>query len=189
MTVKACRLWLCGLALAGGIGLEAAPAAGQNRLPQPTVAIIDYQRIIRESLAANHIREQVETRRKAYQDEIAQEEERLKNAERELAKQRSILAPEAFEARRKSFEEDVAGVQRVVQNRRRQLDEASSQAFDQVQSTVVRMLDEMSEAYAFNLVLPRRNVLLFSAELDLTVEVLEKLNEELPTVDVPEPQG
>jgi outer membrane protein len=93
--------------------------AAAQKLPATVAAVIDYQRILRDAAAARSIREQIETRRKAYQEEISKEEQRLHAADKEFAKQRSVLSPEAFAEKRRDFEQDVAEVQRMVQERRR----------------------------------------------------------------------
>jgi Skp family chaperone for outer membrane proteins len=45
---------------------------------------------------------------------------------------------------------------------------------------------ELSNVRGFNLVLPTSGLLLFSPKIDLTDEVLGKLDEKLPNVKVPE---
>ena len=67
------------------------PADAQSKLPPTVAAVIDYQRILRDAKAARSIREQVEARRKLYQDEIAKEEQRLHEVDKELAAQRRAL--------------------------------------------------------------------------------------------------
>lgn len=162
-----------------------APLAAQS-LPPAVAAVIDYQRVMREAKAAQSIRNQVEARRALYQEEIAAEEQRLLEADRELARQRSILAPEAFAERRKAFEEDVARVQRFVQERRQQLDDVSAMALGEVREAVIQVVGELAERRGFNLVLPSAGVLLFSPQIEITDEVLDELDAGLPDVRVPE---
>jgi Skp family chaperone for outer membrane proteins len=164
------------------------PAAwsADTPLPPATAAVIDYQRVMREAQAAESIRTQIEARRVRYQSEIAAEEQRLVEADRELADQRSRLEADDFAKRRKSFEEDVAEVQRMLQSRRQQLDDVAAMAMSEVREAVIRIVGELSEQRGFNLVLPSANVLLFSPQIDITDEVLEKLDAELPDVRLPE---
>lgn len=166
----------------------APPAAwsADTPLPPATAAVIDYQRVMREAQAAESIRTQIEARRVRYQSEIAAEEQRLVEADRELADQRSRLEADDFARRRKSFEEDVAEVQRMLQSRRQQLDDVAAMAMSEVREAVIRIVGELSEQRGFNLVLPSANVLLFSPQIDITDEVLEKLDAELPDVRLPE---
>lgn len=171
------------LVLAGAIDV---PVAAQEALPPAVAAVIDYQRILREAKAAQAIRDQVESRRKLYQDEIAKQEQRLHEADKELARQRSILSAEAFSERRRAFEGEVAGVQRMAQERRRELDQAAAAALNNVRTAMIEVVGELAEARGFNLVLPTSGLLLFSPAIDLTNETLAQLDRKLPNVKVPE---
>jgi outer membrane protein len=163
--------------------LPGRPSAQQ--LPTAVAAVIDYQQVLRDARAARSIREQIEVRRKAYQEEISAQEERLREAEQELAKQRSLLAPEAFAEKRREFEKDVAEVQRLVQERRRELDRISAVALNEVKQALIDIVTDLAEKRGFNLVLPSSEVLFFARRIDLTEEVMAELDARLPEVDVP----
>src|SRR5918994_1267822 len=158
--------------------------AAAQKLPTTIAAVIDYQRILRDAAAARSIREQIEARRKTYQEEISKEEQRLHEADKEFAKQRSVLSPEAFAERRREFEQDVTEVQRKVQERRRELDRMSAAALNQVKEALIEIVTSIAEERGFNLVLPSSEVLFFSRSLDLTEEVLAKLDARLPQVQL-----
>jgi outer membrane protein len=160
--------------------------AAAQKLPATVAAVIDYQRILRDAAAARSIREQIETRRKVYQEEISKEEQRLHAADKEFAKQRSVLSPEAFAEKRREFEQDVAEVQRMVQERRRELDRMSAAALNQVKEALIEIVTSIAEERGFNLVVPSSEVLFFSRSLDLTEEVLAKLDARLPQVRLSE---
>jgi outer membrane protein len=173
-------------ALLIGLGAWATPAAAASPLPPTVAAVIDYQRILRDARAARAVRDQVEARRRLYQEEIAKEEQRLHDVDKDLATQRTILAPDQFEARRRDFESDVAAVQRMAQERRRQLDQVAAAALDEVRSAMIEVVGELAQARGFNLVLPSSGLLLFSPEIDLTAEVLLRLDQKLPSIKVPD---
>ena len=158
--------------------------AAAQKLPTTIAAVIDYQRILRDAAAARSIREQIEARRKAYQEEISKEEQRLHEADKEFAKQRSVLSPEAFAEKRREFEQDVAEVQRMVQERRRELDRMSAAALNEVKEALIEIVTSIAEERGFNLVLPSSEVLFFARSLDLTEEVLAKLDARLPQVQL-----
>ncbi len=158
--------------------------ADAQKLPTTVAAVIDYQRVLREAAAARSIREQIESRRKAYQEEISKEEQRLHEADKAFAKQRSVLTPEAFAEKRREFEQEVAEVQRLVQERRRALDELSAEALNQVKTALIEVVTSIADERGFNLVLPSSEVLFFSRRIDVTEEVLAKLDARLPDVQV-----
>ena len=167
------------------MGLGASPAAA-DALPPTVAAVIDYQRILRDSRAARAIRDQVESRRRLYQEEIAKEEQRLHEVDKDLAAQRNLLAPDAFDSKRQTFERDVAAVQRMAQERRRQLDQVAAVALGEVRSAMIEVVGELARSRGLNLVLPSSGLLLFSPEIDLTEEVLRRLDQQLPNIKVPD---
>jgi len=174
------------LALAPGASRAQDDGGAVTPIEPAVVAVIDYQRLLRDSSAARSIRAQIEEQRATYETEVEAERQRLAQTDRELNQERDSLTPEAYRERRRAFEEDVAAVQRLVQERRRELDAASSAAFQRIRDTVVQIIDALSDSYRFNLVLPRSEVLVFAPEIDLTVEVMARLNERLPQVPIPE---
>ena len=95
---------LAALAAAGWLLPWQQQGAASQKLPTTVAAVIDYQRILRDAAAARSIRDQIEARRKTYQEEISKEEQRLHAADKEFAKQRSVLSPEAFAEKRREFE-------------------------------------------------------------------------------------
>jgi Skp family chaperone for outer membrane proteins len=160
--------------------------AGAQKLPTTVAAVIDYQRILRDAAAAKSIREQIEARRQAYQEEVSKEEQRLHEADKAFAQQRSVLSPEAFAEKRRDFEQEVAEVQRLVQERRRELDSTAAAALNEVKTALIEIVTSIAEERGFNLVLPSSEVLFFARSLDLTEEVLAKLDARLPQVQLSE---
>jgi outer membrane protein len=168
-----------------GLGFaQASRPTYAQQLPPAVAAVIDYQRILRDAAAARSIREQIERRRKGYQDEISKQEHRLYEADKAFAKQRSLLTPEAFADKRRAFEEDVSEVQRLVQERRRELDRVAEVALNEVKTALIEIVTGIAEERGFNLVLPSSEVLFFARKIDLTEEVLAKLDDRLPDVVV-----
>ena len=161
-------------------------AVEAQKLPATVAAVIDYQRILRDAAAAKSIRAQIEARRQAYQEEISKEEQRLHEADKAFAKQRSVLSNEAFAEKRRDFEQEVAEVQRLVQERRRELDNMAAAALNEVKAALIEIVTSIAEERGFNLVLPSSEVLFFSRSLDLTEEVLAKLDDRLPQVQLSE---
>ncbi|HSA82663.1 MAG TPA: OmpH family outer membrane protein [Geminicoccaceae bacterium] len=179
------RSLVAGAALATALATAALSDEAQAQTLPPTVAaVIDYQRILRDAVAARSIRDQIEVRRKAYQEEISKEEQRLHEADKEFAKQRSLLTAEAFTEKRREFEQEVAEVQRLVQERRRELDNVAAVALDQVKEALIEVVTSIADERGFNLVLPSSEVLFFARRIDLTEEVLAKLDSRLPDVRV-----
>ena len=126
------RLWvLWALALAVG-AVSREPALAQDP-PADTMAVVDFQLILRESVAAKAIREYIEEKQRQYREQIKSKEDELRLAQEELARQRTILSPEAYAQRESDFQKRVEAVQREVADRNKELDNALGYGMQQVQ--------------------------------------------------------
>ena len=169
--------------------VQQQPAAKPGEpLKAPLVAVVDVQRIMQESSASKGIQKAIESQRDSYQKEIQSLEGKLQNAENELRKQQTVLAPDAFAAKRRDFEKQVADVQRTVQARKRTLDTAFNDAMTNVQKTMLEIVQDIADERGANVVIPRNLLVLFASNLDVTEPVLERLNKQLPTVAVTIPK-
>ncbi len=171
------------LAVAATAAVPADAAAQEH--PETKAAILDFQRILRESAASVDIRAQIERQRQIYQEEITKQEQELRTLDQELWRQRAILSTEAFAQKRREFEERVAEVQQGAQTRKRELDKAYDYGLKQVQGALNEIISELAGQRGFNLVLPRQQVVFSDATLNISDEILVRLNERLPKVAVP----
>ncbi|WP_207478811.1 OmpH family outer membrane protein [Arenibaculum pallidiluteum] len=169
----------------------AAPAVAQQpeAVATPIILVVDIQAIQQESAAAKAMQKQLDAQREAYQKEIASQEERLRNADQELNKQRPLLSADAFAQKRRDFEQQVVEVQRNVQVRRRAYDQAAQEAMNQIRTAAFEIITNVAGERRANLVLPRQQVLLVEKGLDVTDIVMERLNKKLPTVKVTVPKS
>ena len=181
------------LALAAVLGAAVVAAtttfAGAQDIPTAKIAVLDTQKILRNSTAAAGIRDQVKQQRAIYQDEFAQQERELRAAEEELARQRTILSSEAFALKRRECAARVAAVERGVETRKRELDQAYGTGIKQVERALAGIITELAKERGFNLVLSRTRVqavvLYADGALNISDEVLLRLNKRLPSVKVP----
>ena len=163
-----------------------APADVDAQATQPArIAILEFQRIMLESAAANDIKVQIDQRRQVYQSEITQKEQELRAAQQELSRQATILAPEALEQKRREFEAQVAEVQAGMQTRKRELDQAYAYGMKEVQRALTVIIAALAKERGFNLVLPNAQIMFADSSLNITDEALRRLNAQLPSVKVP----
>lgn len=159
----------------------------EDELPSVTMAVVDYQRVLHNARATRAIRDQIEAQRQAVRDEIAEEEQRLHERDLALGDQRGKISSEEFAQARREFEAEVAQVQRLAQQRARALDRISTNALGEVREAIIAVLEDIAEEEDLNLVLPSDTVLLFSPQIDLTEEVLERLDARLPQLSIETP--
>jgi len=181
---------LAALAVSALPGLAQAQAAGGGKVPPAIIAVIDSQRVNREAAALKNARQQLEQFRFNFQSEIAKEEEKLRAEEQEIARQRSVLAPEAFEQRRQAFQSKVVDLQKRIQERSQSLEKMLNGVREQVTLQVIEILRGLATERGFNMVLDRAQVQIYIGDsIDITPEVLKRLDQRLPTVKVNLPAG
>ena len=152
------------------------------------IAVLDYEFVLRGSVAARDIRRQVEQFQAAYREEASRDEQRLRAEEAELKRQRTVLSPEAFEKKRQKFERRVIAAQRRAQDRKRRLDRSFKTAMAEVQRGVIPIVKQLTQEMGFNLVVDKSQVLFATKALDVTDRVVAELNRRLPSVAVPKPE-
>jgi outer membrane protein len=185
VSVRASRtLILAGFALVLAIAAPAAPAVAIEKIAPVSVAVVDAQLIMRQSDAAKKIRDQIEARRKIYEKDFQQREAEVREAEKSLAQQRAILANDVFQAKLREHQEKVAALQRDGQAMKHQLDQAYGRANGKVRQAMIEIVADVAGETGVGLVLFKNQIFLGDRKIDVTEEVMTRLNKRLPSVDV-----
>jgi len=158
-----------------------------TKLPNPVIAIVDVQRILQESLAAKSVQKQLEAQRSKFQNEIEGEENGLRQAEQDLAAQRDKLAAQAYADQEQKLRQRFSTVENHVQTRRKTLDQSFTDSMNTVRSGLLDVVDKVAHEHGANLVIVKQQALWTDQPLDITDEVLKRLDQKLPKVDVATP--
>ncbi len=164
-----------------------APAAPSAKLPAPVIAIVDIQRILQESLAAQSVQKQLDAQRAKFQSEIEGEENGLRQAEQDLTKERDKVSPQAYADHEQQLRQRFSTVETHVQARRKVLDKAYSDAMDSVHAAVLDVVDKAAHAHGANIVILKQQAFWTDQPLDITDEVLKNLDQKMPQVKITMP--
>ena len=171
--------------------LAATPVMAQEK-SQPkamlAVAVIDVQRIIRESAATKSMRPQLKKLQGAYEKEFKRQEQELRKADRDLIGQRAILSPEAYTERRRELQKRASAVQRSVQEKKRIIGQAIAKTMGKVNRELRRITIEIAKEQSISLVVVKSAIFLNAKRHDITAEALQRLNKRLPSVNVTMPE-
>ena len=160
----------------------AAPAA-RAALVAPSIAIVDQIQVLEKSDAVKGIEKQFEGRRKALKDELVKQDNALKAAADDLKKKSAAMAPDAFKKERDGFEAKVAEAQKKMQDMKASLDADYGKLMGVVQKNMLQIIADIAKEDEVNLVLSNQQVIMFAPEIDITAEVVKRLNAKLPKVD------
>ncbi|MCW5699645.1 MAG: OmpH family outer membrane protein [Rhodospirillales bacterium] len=153
------------------------------------IAILDIDRVLRNAVAVQDIQGKLRTHREAYRIEIQKEEEEIRAAHIQLGESKDGLTDEAYENQQKRLNERVSAAQAMTQKRRRMLDEARAKAMTIVQTTLNTIVAEIANERNLTLILRKDQTVLAATQLEITEEVLMRLDTKLPVVEVLSPEG
>jgi outer membrane protein len=191
---------LCGLAAAAG---AQAPPTPPNPAPSPpappvpappapsitapmplTVLVVDVQALLQNSKAAKMVRDQIEQKRSEYTKEISHQEETLRAERDAIQRQQASLSADALNQKGHEFQQKVNDLERNVQGKRQALEKSNGEALSKIQEEMLKIIADIAKQRKANLVLQRADIVLFDQSFDVTDEVLQKLDEQMPTLTV-----
>lgn len=167
---------LCLLAIATVTPAQAAELQG--------IGIVNIPQIMRDSKAANSVREQLKSKQKSFQAELDAKEKSLQQEDQALAKQKSNLSQEAFGQKVEAFRQKAISARQEIQNKKAQLDKGFEGALDKIQATTLAIVKDVANEKGLKLVVSSSTVLYSDSTMDITSEVLNRLNSKLPNVSV-----
>ncbi len=200
------------LGYAGIAAAQAPPAKAPAPTPAPTpapstpapaqpaplpaaqnisVMVVDVQALLQNSKAAKMVRGQMEQKRNEYTKEISRSEEALRVERDALQRQQGSLSADALNKKAREFQQKVQDLDRDVQSKRAALEKTNNEALTKIQQTMLKIIADIARQRKANLVLQRTDLVLFDQAFDVTDQVMQKLDEEMPVLTVnfatPEP--
>ncbi|HBU98719.1 OmpH family outer membrane protein [Thalassospira lucentensis] len=189
--MKSIRNVAFAVAVISGIGLSTEVRA-QDALSTETLAnvmIVDIDGILRESSAMRDVNKQLKERQQAYQQEIETRQQALREEDKQMAQQRTLLANDVFQEKQKAFQQKVADFQKFAQGRNRVLDEARAVANGTFQKKLIEIVAALAEERKSTLVLRKSEVILHAKGMNASAEILNRMNAQLPTIQVEFKEG
>ncbi|MCR6632096.1 MAG: OmpH family outer membrane protein [Magnetospirillum sp.] len=171
------------LAFAGSAMAESAPA----KLPAVSVMVVDVQAALQQSLAAKGIRAQRDQYLQTFQGELDGNRASLKEMEADLVKQKSTMAPEAWQQKARSFEQQVFEFNQRFQRNNQAVEKSFRTAMGALSDALAQVTEELAGEMGANLVLPKSQIFLHDPRMEMTQQVVERLNKKYPSVPFPAP--
>ena len=148
------------------------------------IAVVDMQYIVSKSSAAVKVREYLESMKENFGAEIKAEEESLKLMQEELGSQRSILPPDEFSLMENDFRKKVENLQKIVAERNKLLENILSQSIQIIQTEAIQIITTIGREKGLALALDTSSVVIAADTINISANVVERLNNNLPEVDM-----
>ena len=156
----------------------------ETNYPFTSIAIVDLNLILTDSKAAKNATEQFEAIQKSTEDEIVASDKEMLDERNRLIEQQSVIAPEAFELKAKDFEKKLQNYNTEKQAKLRKLEGVLQKARNDILENVKPILEELSQELGVTVILEKNSVLLSANNMDITNDIVKKLNKKLPKIKV-----
>lgn len=176
------------IVMVGGSFVASAQTVVETPQKSFKLAVLDIDRVIGEAAVSTYIQQTVEERRTALQKDVEGYEKELRVQEADLKILQNKRDPN-FENAQKTFENKVTDVQKRLSERTKILEKAFHDARSRVIQHIMALVSGLAESDGVTLVIPKNVVMYQEAGYDITDRILERLNKEMPTIDIHFPEG
>ena len=141
------------------------------------IAIVDLDGVLRAADANNRVRELLDGQRAKFQDEFRAVEVDLQQSERDLVSKRDLMTKDEYDKLVTAFQTRVSELQKEIQYKRQSIDNAYQKALGDIRSLAIEEITKIAGERKIDLILKRDSSVIFLPRLNITDEVLKRLNE------------
>ena len=148
------------------------------------ILFINLQYIVGQSKAGSSLREQSEelnVKLLKLRDEITKS---LQDKGKKLEDERTLLSPDVFQERADELRKEAEEKQNELNVRLQKIQQAIQRASNSIDSVISPILTEIVNEKGAKMLLERQSLLFADPKLDVSAEVIKKLNKRLPKIDV-----
>lgn len=171
------------LAILVGANLASGEAEAQQLKPA-VIVVIDSRRLFSESLVSKDIRQQLTSISQTFASSENKVKEELLKEKESLDKQKSLMAQEAYEDKYSQLKSRADDLNRQADIHQKQLNVGQVRANRELQRVLTPIIQKVSERRGATVVLEKAQIVYQEPGLDVTTEVIEHLDKELPTLKV-----
>ena len=160
------------------LGLSAPVNAAED------VLIVNLQYVVSQSKSGVSLRKQSEGLNKEVielRDEVSND---LQAKGKKLEEDKTLLAPEVFQERLNSLQTEAESKQQELQTKVQKIQEAIQRASASIDSVMSPILPEIVNEKGAKILLDRQAILFGDPKLDISAEVVKRLNKRLPDIKV-----
>ena len=172
-----CMMAFVGFAPASFAQTDAPPPAAEKSMEVKRIALVDLGGILRAADANNRVRELLDGQRAKFQEEFRVIEVNLQQSERDLLAKRELMAKDEYDKLVAAFQARVSSVQKEIQYKRQSIDNAYQKALSDIRKLAIEVITKIASEREIDLILNRDSSVIFLPHLNISDEVLTRLNE------------
>ena len=172
-----CMMAFVGFAPASFAQTDTSTPAAEKSMEVKRIALVDLDGVLRAADANNRVRELLDGQRAKFQEEFRAIEVDLQQSERNLLAKRDLMAKDEYEKLVTAFQARVSSVQKEIQYKRQSIDNAYQKALSDIRKLAIDVITKIASEREIDLILNRDSSVIFLPHLNISDEVLSRLNE------------
>ena len=148
------------------------------------IGVLDVEKIVKESAAMRDIQKKVSKKQEDYQKDVTSKQTALEAEQKNLEKRKNVISQEAFEKEAKPFEKKVDDLKEFVDKKQNSLKKASLDGMSKVNDKIKDIVADISKEKELDVIIPAAQALYYKDELDISDEVLKRLNKKITKVEI-----
>jgi len=183
---KIARTWLAAAAALFVVGASSYAAA--QEAPAAKIIVVDLREVAKSSKVGQEMARQRDTLRAELEADNQKLEKQYGDAAQELDRQKAILSDAAFEEKRKAAAQQFADARNNLQDKANRMSVALSNGDRDLQSALQPIYSQLLTKYGANMLLDRSVIVAVgTSTTDVTREVLQQLDQKMPTIKLTVP--
>ncbi|MFL2842076.1 MAG: OmpH family outer membrane protein [Candidatus Puniceispirillaceae bacterium] len=172
-----CMMAFAGFAPASFAQTDTSTPATEKSMEVKRIALVDIGAVLRAADANNRVRELLDGQRAKFQEEFRAIEVDLQQSERDLLAKRELMGKEEYDKLVNEFQARVSSVQKEIQYKRQSIDNAYQKALSDIRGLAIEVITKIASEREIDLILKRDASVIFLPHLNISDEVLTRLNE------------
>lgn len=150
------------------------------------LAVVDVDTILSKSKAAKSIKKQIDQKREKFLKNVKKEEDKLRKDQKAIEAKRAEMTKEDLLKKAQEFEKGRLKARKSIQEQKIKLDKAYALSMNKLTKVIFEVCQEIADERKIDLIITKQNIIVGNLSLDITQDVLARMNKKLPnlTVDV-----
>jgi outer membrane protein len=148
------------------------------------IAVLDVENIVKNSSVMKDIQGKVSKKQSEFQKEIDKRQSQLESESKKLDSKKGILSEEAFAKEQVAFDKKVGELRDHLEKRQSSLKKASNDALLTVNDKIKEIIADISKERKLEIVVSASQTFYYNETVDISAEVLKRLNKKITKVDV-----
>ena len=153
-----------------------------NAKSETTIAILNMEYLMENSLAGKSIKKQLEELRKKDIKSFKKTETKLKEEEKKLISQKNVLSKEDFKKNIILFRENLRKFNTERSNKLSSLNNKKNSSITTLLKEINPILTEFAKVNGITIMIDKRNIILSKNELDITQKILQILDNKIKKI-------